>query len=306
MYTIVGVARNSLLALETQDMKERGSLAAFGMFFGLGSTILGCSVTFPLGIRFGGDTRALQIVFLIYGIILTVGPLAGFFLSREHVQSVASAQKEEQKISFAEGFRLFFTNRYFIVALVMTVLVNFMTQISTASQTCFYTYTMGNAMLTTSLNLVSIVPILAGILFVVGPCLKKFGKKKSMYIGIFGQLIGNTLRGIAGYLTFVPLLAVGTVFAGLVTGLLAVPVSTLFADGIDYGEYKTNRRIEGMGSAITSFSQKLSSGLAMASVGWVLSLTGYVQNQAQQSAAANAGIISLYAWMRGSLRWRTS
>lgn len=58
MYTIVGVARNSLLALETQDMKERGSLAAFGMFFGLGSTILGCSVTFPLGIRFGGDTRA--------------------------------------------------------------------------------------------------------------------------------------------------------------------------------------------------------------------------------------------------------
>jgi len=26
---------------------------------------------------------------------------------------------------------------------------------------------------------------------------------------------------------------VGTVFAGLVTGLLAVPVSTLFADGID-------------------------------------------------------------------------
>ena len=50
-----------------------------------------------------------------------------------------------------------------------------------------------------------------------------------------------------------------------------------------------------MGSAITSFSQKLNSGLAMAVVGWVLSLTGYVQNQAQQSAAANAGIISLYA-----------
>ena len=127
-----------------------------------------------------------------------------------------------------------------------------------------------------------------------------------MYIGIFGQLIGNTLSGIAGYLTSVPLLAVGTVFAGLVTGFLAVPVSALFADGIDYGEYKTNRRIEGMGSAITSFSQKLNSGLAMASVGWVLSLTGYVQNQAQQSAAANAGIISLYAWMRGSLRWRAS
>ena len=79
------------------------------------------------------------------------------------------------------------------------------------------------------------------------------------------------------------------------TGCLAVPVSTLFADGIDYGEYKTNKRIEGMGSAITSFSQKISSGIAMACVGWVLAITGYVAN-ATQSAATNNGIITLYAW----------
>lgn len=50
-----------------------------------------------------------------------------------------------------------------------------------------------------------------------------------------------------------------------------------------------------MGSAITSFSQKISSGFAMASVGWVLDLTGYVKNQVQ-SALTNMGIITLYAW----------
>lgn len=298
MFTITGIARSSLLALMTQDTKERGSMAAFGMFFGLAGTILGCSFTFPLIFKLGGDIRAWRILFGVYGAIVTAGLFAGFFLSKEYVTSVESVVNEEvKKVSFREGIRLFFTNRYLILALVATVLVNFVTQINSCSQTYFYKYTMGDEMLTTTLNLVSILPILAGIVFLVGPCIQKFGKKKCMYIGIFGQLIGSVIRGIAGMNQSISLLVVGTVISGIVTGLLAVPVSTLFADGIDYGEYKTNRRIEGMGSAITSFSQKISSGLAQASVGWILGLTGYVSGEMVQSAATNTGIISMYAWM---------
>ena len=295
MFTITGIARSSLLALMTQDAQERGSMAAFGMFFGLGSTILGLSVTFPLIFRFGGNVTAWRIVFFIYGVIVTLGLLYVFFFSKEYVVSVAQATNNNEKLSIGEEFKLFFTNKYLLIALVMTVLVNFVTQVNSSSQTYFYTYTMGDPLLTTSLNLVSIVPILVSIVVVVGPCMAKFGKKKTMYIGIFGQLIGFALRGIAGMIQSVPLLIAGTVIAGIVTGCLAVPVSTLFADGIDYGEYKTNKRIEGMGSAITSFSQKISSGIAMACVGWVLAITGYVAN-ATQSAATNNGIITLYAW----------
>lgn len=298
MFTITGIARSSLLALMTQDTKERGSMAAFGMFFGLAGTILGCSFTFPLIFKLGGDIRAWRVLFGVYGAIVTAGLFAGFFLSKEYVTSVESVVNEEvKKVSFREGIRLFFTNKYLILALVATVLVNFVTQINSCSQTYFYKYTMGDEMLTTTLNLVSILPILAGIVFLVGPCMRKFGKKKCMYIGIFGQLIGSIIRGIAGMNQSISLLIVGTVISGIVTGLLAVPVSTLFADGIDYGEYKTNRRIEGMGSAITSFSQKISSGLAQASVGWILGLTGYVSGEMVQSAATNTGIISMYAWM---------
>lgn len=298
MFTITGIARSSLLALMTQDTKERGSMAAFGMFFGLAGTILGCSFTFPLIFKLGGDIRAWRILFGVYGAIVTAGLFAGFFLSKEYVTSVESVVNEEvKKVSFREGIRLFFTNKYLILALVATVLVNFVTQINSCSQTYFYKYTMGDEMLTTTLNLVSILPILVGIVFLVGPCMQKFGKKKCMYIGIFGQLIGSVIRGIAGMNQSISLLVVGTVISGIVTGLLAVPVSTLFADGIDYGEYKTNRRIEGMGSAITSFSQKISSGLAQASVGWILGLTGYVSGEMVQSAATNTGIISMYAWM---------
>lgn len=299
MFTITGIARSSLLALSTQDAGERGSMASFGMFFGLGSTILGISAAFPMIFKLGGDLRAWRIVFILYGVIVTAGLLFGFFFSKEHVQSVAAATAkngETQKISFVESVKLFFTNRYLLIALVMTVLVNFVTQVSQSSQTQFYKYTMKNPLLTTSLNLVSVLPILLGIVFLVGPCLAKFGKKKSMYIGIFGQIIGFGLKGIAGIMNSVPLLIAGTIVAGIVTGLLAVPVSTLFADGIDYGEYKTNKRIEGMGSAITSFSQKISSGLALASVGWILALTGF-KDENHITSAVQGGTIFLYAWL---------
>lgn len=296
MFTITGIARSALLALMTQDMRQRGSMAAFGMFFGLGGTILGCSATFPLIFKLGGDVRAWRILFIFYGLIVSLGLFAGFFMSKEYVTSAETATKEKGKLSLKEGLKLFFSNKYLILALVMTVLVNFVIQVNTSSQTYFYTYVMQEPMLTTTMNLVSIVPILAGIVFLVAPCLAKFGKRKCMYIGIFGQILGSLLKGVAGMTQSLPLLIGGTIISGAVTGLLAVPVSTLFADGIDYGEYKANKRIEGMGSAITSFSQKISSGLALASVGWVLALTGYVQNKVQ-SFAVNMGIITLSAWI---------
>jgi len=296
MFTIVGIARSALLALMTQDGRDRGSMAAFGMFFGLGATILGCSVTFPLIAKMGMNVSAWRKVFIIYGIIVALGLAGGFAMSKEYVTSVESVSKEEKSLSFMEEVKLFFTNKYLILALVMTVLVNFVTQIGSSSQTYFYKYSMDDEMLTTTLNLVSILPILFSIVVLVGPCMAKFGKKKCMYIGIFGQLIGSLVKGFAGMVQSVPLLIAGTIISGIVTGLLAVPVSTLFADGIDYGEYETNKRIEGMGSAITSFSQKISSGFAMASVGWILSLTGFVQNTIQ-TAAVNNGIIAMYAWI---------
>lgn len=298
MYTITGIARNALLPLMTQDQKERGSLSAFGMFFGLGATVLGCSVTFPLIFKFGGNTKAWQTVFIIYGIITMVGLLLSFFWSKEYVVPVENEQKATpaKGVGFIEGLKLYFTNKYLLVALVMTVLVNLAAQLPQNSQTYFYTYSMGDSLLTTSLNLVGLLPMLFSIVFLTGPMLGKFGKKKCMYIGAAGQIVAHILKGIAGVTGSVPLLAVFMAIGNLFVGFLTVPVATLFADGIDYGEWKSNRRIDGMGASVTSFSQKLSSGLAAASVGWVLGLTGYVANQVQ-SAATNTGIICLYSFV---------
>ena len=102
LYTIVGVAKNALMPLMTQDGPSRGALARYSLIFGLGGTILGISVTFPFLFALGGDLKAWRTIFIVYGIITTVGLLLSFALTKEHVQSVESAaKKEENKIGRA-------------------------------------------------------------------------------------------------------------------------------------------------------------------------------------------------------------
>lgn len=225
LYTIVGVAKNSLMPLMTQDGASRGALAMFSLIFGLGGTILGMSATFPFLFALGGDLKAWRIIFTVYGIITTVGLLLSFILTKEHVQSVETVTKSdaEEKMSFIESVKNFVQNKYFLFALAMTLVVNFSVQINSGSQTYFYQYVMNDVMLTTSLNMVNLIPTIIGILFLSGPSLRFFGKKKSVYIGAAGQIIGHILRGVAAMTANVPILVVGTVIAaGMVGWILAL------------------------------------------------------------------------------------
>ncbi|RHR26239.1 MFS transporter [Clostridium sp. AF19-22AC] len=298
LYTLVGVAKAALMPLMTQDGVQRGALAKYSLIFGLGGAILGTAATFPLINLFGGDITAWRILFTIYGAVTTIGLLLAFAFTKENVQSVESVVKKdtEEKMSFTEGIKNFFQNKYFIFALAMTIVVNFSVQINSSSQTYFYTYAMNDAMLMTSLSMVSLIPTVLGIVFLAGPSLKFFGKKRSVYVGAAGQIVGYVLRGIAVSATNIPLLVAGTIICGLATGPLSVPVNTLSADAVDYGEYLTNKRIEGIGSAVVSFSQKVCSGLAAGCVGWILALTGYVANGVQ-SQATIFGITAMFAWL---------
>lgn len=301
LYTMVGVAKNALMPLMTQNGIERGKLAMFSLIFGLGGTILAMSITIPFVMNMSGgnptDIKSWRIVFCVYAVIIMVGMFASFFFAKEHVQAVDAVKENKQKsIPFKEALNNFFHNKYFIFAIFVSVVVNFSVQINSGSQTYFYRYVMKNDMLTSTMNLWSLIPTVVGIVVLAGPCLKFFGKKKSVYIGTVGQIIGYGMRGLAALTMNVPLLIVGTVACGLCTGPLSVPVNILASDAVDYGEFLTNKRIEGTGTAVVSFTQKLSTGLAAGCVGWILGLTGFVANKAQNVLTSN-GIIFMFAWL---------
>ncbi len=296
MYTITGIARNALGPLMTQDMNERNILSTFGMFFVVAGIGAGCSFTFPLIFALGGDTRAWRILFSAYGVIVTLSLLFCFFFTKEHVTSVeGSLNTEVEKINFFAGVKLFVKNKYLLLALAITFLMQLYQQIPTGVQTYFFVYTMDNAMLMSSLGSIGLIATVIGIGVIAGIGLAKFGKRKCFYIGVTAQFVAMILRGVGGFAHSTLILMVSSVISGLFMGLMSVPAATLVADGIDYGEYTQNKRIEGIGSSIASFSSKIGAGLGAGLTGWVLALTGFVANQGQ-NAATNMGIVCLYAF----------
>lgn len=175
MYTIVGVAKNSLMPRMTYDGQERGQLAIFSLIFGLGGTILLMSLTFPLMFRFGGGVPGWRIVFGIYGAVTTLALIFAFLLTHEHVGEEADAAAKASKkngIKFTEGLKLFFANKYFLIAAAVTILINFQTNINSSGQVYFYTYNMNDPLLTSSLSMVGLIPTVLSIVLLSGPSLR--------------------------------------------------------------------------------------------------------------------------------------
>lgn len=287
MYTIVGVAKVSLMPRMTYDGQERGQLAIFSLIFGLGGTMLLMSVTFPLIFRFGGGVLGWRIVFIIYGAVTTLALIFSFLLTHERVGDMADGQKDKKSgIKFTEGVKFFFSNKYFLIAAGVTVLINFAINVNSSAQLYFYKYNMNDEMLTTSLSMVGLIPTVISIVVLSGPCLRFLGKKKSVYAGALVMIVGYIFRAIAGTTASIPMLVIGTVICSLATGPISVPVNIFSADAVDYGDYIQKVRIEGIGSSVVTFAQKLSIGLAAGVVGWTLELTGFVANQTQTAAAA--------------------
>lgn len=146
------------------------------------------------------------------------------------------------------------------------------------------------------MNLASLVPMIISVVILPGFLLKKLGKKKMIYVGTIAHCVFSILLGAAASLHSVPLMIFATVMKNLSTGALSIPVGILAADAVDYGEYLTNKRIEGIGTSVITFSQKIASGLASGCLGWVLAITGYVANQTQ-SQTTILGINMLFCYI---------
>lgn len=275
-YTISGCAKASMMALMTQNPRERGILAQFAMLAGLGGGILGTSMTIPFVTKLGNgelSSHAWTMAFIIYGIILTCSMLLSFALSKEYVTPAETDRNQGDKydkITFVEGLSLFFRNKYFLIAAFSSLMVGFAMQFNSTAQTFFYQENMGDLNLTASMNLVNLIPTILSVIFLPGICLKVLGKKKSICMGAFIQIVGLVLRTIAYQIGGVPVLAAGTVIYAIGAGPLSCVANTLPADAVDYGEKKNGKRIEGMGFSIMTFAGKVTAGCGAAIVGVII------------------------------------
>ena len=124
---------------------------------------------------------------------------------------------------------------------------------------------------------------------------RKLGTVTILKIGAVLGVIGYGIRIIGG--TNLVTLTVGSLIGGVAILPVTMMISIYLIDTMDYGEWKTGTRVEGMLGSVNSFCSKLGSGIASALVGLIMGLAGYDGSLAVQSASANASIIALFNYV---------
>ena len=133
--------------------------------------------------------------------------------------------------------------------------------------------------------------------------IKKFSYKWIMiYSGIFAAIIMAAFYFAEIYTEYNFYLAIGFLFlSGLPLGIFNIVVTSIVGECVDYLEWKSNVRLEGMTASISTFMAKIGNALAAGIIPLVLMVCNYVENQAQTTSTKNAILMLISLIPAGSI-----
>ncbi|MFD1268775.1 MFS transporter [Paenibacillus motobuensis] len=290
IYSAVNVPYGVLNSMITQDQYQRSLLNIFRMLCAIIGTLLITTMTLPLVDAFGGGSGGWSRTFLIYGALSAILLIITFRTSKERVKP-SVVQKE---IPFKRGLKALLRNKYWLIMVILMFTGGINGAVGNAVGIYYYQYIMHDKSLVGLLGIIGLAPVVLGLLF-VAPIIKRYGKRNASIAGSSIMLLGCLI------LLINPTSLTVIIIAALIKAIGGIPLAaTMFAmlaDTIEYGEWKTGMRTEGLVYSAGSFGSKAGSGIGSALVGWLLALGGYVGGQEVISASATNMIQFMYIYL---------
>ena len=233
-------------------------------------------------VAFGGTGSAhayfmTAVIFAVVGCSLY---LTCFGLVREHVQAPT------EKFSFALAFKSLFTNKPLFCIMITNLVINLAFIMKMTLNYYYTTYTLGDVKLMSLMSLITLPSILLGT--AAAPFLTKLvGKKKTLLGLMIANLVISAIFWLVGYGS-IPLVLLMGALQILCVGASFVVISSMTADTIEYGEWMTGQRNEGVITSTRTLITKAASALVGVAVAAVLTMTGYVPNVAQSAQTMGA------------------
>lgn len=275
LYTAVSIPYKTLLGVMTQHQHSRSLSNIYSTIFTMIGTLIVMTFTQPLTASIGWTGLS-----GFYGLLSIIALYITFRFVKERVESSTSQQ---DKIPFSAGFKAILRNKYWII--ISLFCVTFYTTICLVQGAGLYyaQWVIGDIDKFPIIGLTLTSPMILGLFF-IGPLVARFGKRNVAIIGSLVAIVGQIIKWADP--SNLPVFLLGTALAGLgvmpTLGLLLAMVN----DTVEYGEYKTGLRTEGLVNSAASFGMKFGTGLGLAVVGWLLGIGGYVGGAAEQPALA--------------------
>lgn len=284
MYTISDVPFWGLSVAISSDSNERLKLLSLARILcnvGLAISI----IVPPLMISyFGGGSFA----YFITAITMAVSGSLLFSLVGLNAKERTTLEKQE-----SAPFSILLKNKPLIFLQLSRFLQAFRMVIATAGL-YFAKYNMNDEAAFSILGGLLIAAMILAML--VTPLLKKFFTKKQLYT--FSLLLGFASHMLMFILGFENMLInyILLFVSGLSLGLNDVITYTLVGDCVDYCEYQTGIRTEGLSFSLHTFTTKLQSAFGLFWIGIILTQVGFIENTVQSNHALNGifSLISLY------------
>ena len=269
----------------TSDYDERTSLTTYRMLF----SILGSLVAFtvPLAIVGTFNPQSAPRVFimgLVFGTASALPLLFVFFGTRER-----PAFMERARPGVRQSLHAAFRNRPFVYGLVMFLLTWVAVEILQATLLFFVKYVVQRE----AQNDLVMATIFVTALFAlpIWDWVSRRWSKRWAYTGgiAFWAMVQIGMIGL-GPSTGLNTILVMCFLAGIGVAAAHVLPWSILPDAIEWGEWKTGERHEGMFYSLVTLIRKATTSLAVPAVGLILQFTGYVPNAATQPASALTGI----------------
>lgn len=292
-YTMINVPYGTLNSLMTRDQDERMVINVFRMFMAQIGQLVISGVTLPLVNFVGGSgyQKSWIIVGAIYGVLAA---LIFLFCYSNTKERVTVSEEQKTNLSFIASFKIIIKNNYWLLLVVVWVFLSIFINLSMLTASYYGKWILGDENLGGLLLSATLLPaILAMVLLPI--FVRKIGKRNLSLIGGVGLVAVQVLMIINP--TNITWLLVCSVVRGLALSTLMGTIFAMVADTIEYGEWKTGTRVEGMLYSTTTFGAKVGAGLAPAVALGILGAAGYNGVAAEQATKAIDAINFLYLYL---------
>ena len=305
--TANGVAHSSMIGFMTLNTKSRGVVGVISMISNTIFTILVTNFFLKISRFFGsGDVytqKGFTLTVLVYLGIYAVCAVMAFLLTRERINNTTSVVQEgcdaqAEPVNSADvpvwtAVKSLLQNKYWIICIIMCLGFYFLMTYSSSATIYFSQYILDDLDMQGKISSILYGVLLVGIVAAL-PVMNKFGKRNTMAIGLIVSAIGWFMPQFSLDKTYV---IVAAAVIGVGFGFIAAPAGSFLQDTLTYGMWKSGVSAIGMGNAVFSFVNKLSSALGVVVLSFVLDVGNFDASLATQPASALNAIKLLYIWL---------
>jgi len=286
-YTVANVPYGSLLSLISSDVKDRASLSAWRSIGSIFGNMLPM-VILPFIIYDSENNLIGERVFIAALIMGVLGFICFQFMIRNteiRVDQEVILNEEKPKFNVWKAFINFMKNRPAVGATIAAMGMFIGMQGATTAVTVIFQSYFQNVKISGIVQLFAMIPIVC-FTPLARKMVAKYGKKELATFGSICSVVAalglfiitpnNTGLDLVLYVFFQLIYSLGL-------GIYSTVSWAMMGDAIDYNEWKTGNREEGIVYSLHSFFRKLAQGIGPALILVIMVALGYVgENEGNQ------------------------